>query len=255
MVILKSADEIETIRKAGRVVAAALAATREHVAPGVTLKSLDHVAEKVIRGAGAFPSFVGYQPHFAPSPFPATLCLSVNDAIVHGIPDGYKLREGDLLSIDCGAIVDGYHADSAITVPVGDIDEQAGRLLAATEKALYAGIEAAQTGARLGDISHAVGQVAHEAGFGIVPDFGGHGVGQALHEDPQILNDGPGGRGLKLREGLVLAIEPMFNEGKGDYQLRGDGWTLATADGTRSAHFEHTIALTADGPVILTTTG
>jgi methionyl aminopeptidase len=252
MVILKSRDEIETIRRAGRVVAKAIAAARAAVRPGVTLKELDRVAEQAIRGEGAVPSFTGYQPHFAPYPFPATLCLSVNDAIVHGIPDGYRLREGDLLSIDCGAIVDGYHADSAVTVPVGEADEVATRLMEATERALYAGIEQARAGSRLTDISHAVGKVAHEAGFGVVPDFGGHGVGQALHEDPSVLNDGPPGRGLRLREGLVLAIEPMFNEGTGDYLLRKDGWTLATADGRRSAHFEHTIAITADGPELLT---
>jgi methionyl aminopeptidase len=235
MVILKSRDEIETIRRAGRVVAKAIKAARAAVRPGVTLKELDRVAEQAIRGEGAVPSFTGYQPHFAPYPFPATLCLSVNDAIVHGIPDGYRLREGDLLSIDCGAIVD-----------------VAARLMEATERALYAGIEQARAGSRLTDISHAVGKVAHEAGFGVVPDFGGHGVGQALHEDPSVLNDGPPGRGLRLREGLVLAIEPMFNEGTGDYLLRKDGWTLATADGRRSAHFEHTIAITADGPELLT---
>ena len=252
MVILKSRDEIEAIRRAGRVVAKALAAARAAVRPGVTLKELDRLAEQTIRGAGAVPSFTGYKPHFAPYPFPATLCLSVNDAIVHGIPDGYRLREGDLVSIDCGAIVDGYHADSAVTVGVGEVDETAARLMETTERALHAGIAQGRVGNRLTDISHAVGKVAQAEGFGIVPDFGGHGVGQALHEDPQVLNDGPPGRGLRLREGLVLAIEPMFNEGTGDYQLRPDGWTLATADGLRSAHFEHTIAITPNGPELLT---
>ena len=252
MVILKSRDEIETIRRAGRVVARVLAAVRAAVRPGVALRDLDRLAEQTMRDAGAVPSFLGYQPHFASTPFPATLCLSVNDAIVHGIPDGYRLREGDLLSVDCGAVVDGYHGDAAITVGVGAVDPAAERLLEATERALWAGIEQARVGNRLSDISHAVGKVAHAAGFGVVPDFGGHGIGRVLHEDPPVLNDGPPGRGLRLREGLVLAIEPMFNEGAGDYRLRPDGWTLATADGSRSAHFEHTIAITSDGPQVLT---
>jgi methionyl aminopeptidase len=252
MVILKSRDEIATIRRAGRVVARTLAGVRAAVRPGVSLRELDRLGDRIIRGEGATPSFLGYQPHFASSPFPATLCLSVNDEIVHGIPDDDRLREGDLVSIDCGAIVDGYHGDAAVTVGVGAIDESARRLLEATERGLWAGIEQARVGNRLSDISHAVGQVAHEAGFGVVLDFGGHGIGRVLHEDPQVLNDGPPGRGLRLREGLVLAIEPMFNEGSGDYQLRPDGWTLATRDGSRSAHFEHTVALTPDGPEVLT---
>jgi methionyl aminopeptidase len=252
MVILKSPDEIAIMRRAGRVVARTLAATRAAVRPGVTLRELDRLGEQRIRAEGAVPSFLGYHPHFASTPFPGTLCLSVNDVIVHGIPDGYRLREGDLLSIDCGAIVDGYHADAAVTVAVGEIDEAARRLLDCTERGLHAGIEQARVGNRLSDISHAVGRVAHEAGLGVVPDFGGHGVGRSLHEDPQVLNDGKPGRGLRLREGLVLAIEPMFNEGGGDYQLRPDGWSLATADGSRSAHFEHTVALAEGGAEVLT---
>ncbi len=252
MVILKSSDEIALIRQAGRVVALALAAVRDAVRSGVSLVELDRLGERVIRDHGAVPSFLGYKPHFADSPFPATLCLSVNDAIVHGIPDGYRLREGDVLSVDCGAVVGGYHADAAITVGVGAVDPVAERLMAVTERALAVGIEQARPGNRLGDISHAIGQVAKADGFGIVPDFGGHGVGQHLHEDPQVLNDGQAGRGLRLREGLVLALEPMFTAGSGDYVLRPDGWTLATADRSLAAHFEHTIALTADGPERLT---
>jgi methionyl aminopeptidase len=252
MVILKSADEISIMRRAGRVVARTLAAVRATVQPGVPLRELDRLGEQRIRAEGAVPSFLDYHPHFASTPFPGTLCLSVNDVIVHGIPDGYRLREGDLLSIDCGAIVDGYHADAAVTVPVGEVDEAARQLLEVTERGLQAGIDQARVGNRLSDISHAVGQVAHQAGFGVVPDFGGHGVGRSLHEDPQVLNDGKPGRGLRLRAGLVLAIEPMFNEGTGDYELRPDGWSLATADGSRSAHFEHTVALTADGTEVLT---
>ncbi|HKE97339.1 MAG TPA: type I methionyl aminopeptidase [Actinomycetes bacterium] len=252
MVILKSPDEIAIMRRAGRVVARTLAAARGAIRPGVTLRDLDRLGEQRIRAEGALPSFLGYHPHFASTPFPGTLCLSVNDVIVHGIPDGYRLREGDLLSIDCGAIVEGYHADAAVTVGVGEIDQAARHLLEVTERGLRAGIEQARSGNRLSDISYAVGSVAHQAGFGVVPDFGGHGVGRSLHEDPQVLNDGKPGRGLRLREGLVLAIEPMFNEGGGDYELRPDGWSLATADGSRSAHFEHTIALTAGGTEVLT---
>ncbi|HEX9343727.1 MAG TPA: type I methionyl aminopeptidase [Actinomycetota bacterium] len=252
MVILKSPDEIATMREAGRVVARALAAVAAAVRPGVSLRELDALGEQVIRDAGAKPSFLGYNPHFASSPFPGTLCLSPNQVIVHGIPDRTVLRDGDVLSIDCGAIVDGYHGDAAVTVPVGQIDEAARRLLETTERSLRAGIEQVRPGGRLSDISHAIGQVAHKAGYGIVPDFGGHGIGRALHEDPSVLNDGRPGRGLRLREGLVLAIEPMFNQGSGDYDVKPDGWALVTRDGSRSAHFEHTIAITAAGPLVLT---
>lgn len=252
MVILKSPEEIATMRKAGAVVAQAIQAVREAVRPGVTLKALDELAERTIRRAGATPSFLGYQPHFASTPFPGTLCLSPNDVIVHGIPDRTKLREGDLISVDCGAVVDGYHGDSAVTLPVGEVDDEAKRLLEVTERSLWAGIEQAHPGNRITDISAAVGAVADEAGFGIVPDFGGHGVGRALHESPEILNFGVPGRGLRIKPGLVIAIEPMLNLGKGDYQLRPDGWALATADGSRSAHFEHTVAVTEDGPEVLT---
>ena len=252
MVILKSRDEIAVMREAGRVVARALEAVKAAVRPGVSLRELDAIGEETIRGAGATPSFLGYQPHFAPTPFRGTLCLSPNDVIVHGIPDDSRLREGDILSIDCGAIVDGYHGDAAVTVPVGEIDAAAERLLATTRTGLETGIRQARPGNRLSDISHAVGQVAHAAGYGIMPDFGGHGIGRVMHEDPSVLNDGRPGRGLRLREGLVLAIEPMFNEGGGAYTVRPDGWALVTRDHTRSAHFEHTVAITTDGPVILT---
>ena len=252
MVILKSRDEIEVMREAGRVVAHALEAVTAAVRPGASLSELDVLGEETIRGEGATPSFLGYHPHFAPGPFPGTLCLSPNNVIVHGIPDRYRLREGDLLSIDCGAIVDGYHGDAAVTVPVGEVDEAARRLLATTRRGLETGIQQAWPGRRLSDISHAVGQVAHAAGYGIVPDFGGHGIGRVMHEDPSVLNDGRPGRGLRLREGLVLAIEPMFNEGSGAYTVKPDGWALITRDGSRSAHFEHTVAITATGPRILT---
>jgi methionyl aminopeptidase len=252
VVILKSRDEIETMREAGRVVARTLSSVRDAVRPGVSLRELDALAQDTIRSARAVPSFLGYHPRFAPTPFPGTLCLSANNVIVHGIPDRYRLREGDILSIDCGAIVDGYHGDSAITVPVGEIDGDAERLLETTERALWAGIERARPGNRLSDISYAVGQLAHAAGYGIVPDFGGHGIGRVMHEDPSVQNDGRPGRGLRLREGLVLAIEPMFNEGGGEYGTKPNGWALVTRDGSRSAHFEHTVAITAEGPRVLT---
>jgi methionyl aminopeptidase len=252
VIILKSRDEIATMRRAGRLVAQALDAVRERVRPGVTLKQLDRAAEDVIRGGGAEPSFLGYQPHFADSPFPGTLCTSVNDVIVHGIPDATRLEEGDILSVDCGAIVDGYHGDSAVTFAVGEIDGKARDLLEATERALWAGIEQARVGNRLGDIAHAVGQVGHGAGYGIMKDFGGHGVGRSLHEDPSVDNDGQPGRGLRIKAGLVIAIEPMFAEGDGAYSTRPDGWALATRDRSRAAHFEHTIAVTPDGPQVLT---
>jgi methionyl aminopeptidase len=252
VVILKSRDEIATMREAGRVVAHTLDAVRKAVRPGVSLRELDALAEDTIRAAGATPSFLGYHPRFAPTPFPGTLCLSPNSVIVHGIPDRYRLREGDVLSVDCGAVVDGYHGDAALTVPVGAVGQAARRLLEATERALWAGIEQARPGNRLSDISHAVGRVAHAEGYGIVPDFGGHGIGRVMHEDPSVQNDGRPGRGLRLREGLVLAIEPMFNEGAGGYEVKPDGWALVTRDGSRSAHFEHTVAITAGGPQVLT---
>lgn len=253
MIILKSRDEIATMRRAGRVVAQALAAVSTAVRPGVTLRQLDTIAEQVIRGAGGRPSFTGYQPHFAPSPFPGTLCLSVNDVIVHGLPDRTRLEEGDILSVDCGAVIDGYHGDAAVTVGVGEIDGKARDLLETTERALWAGIEQARVGNRLSDVSHAIGQVGHNAGYGIMHhDFGGHGVGRSLHEDPSVDNDGRPGRGPRLREGLVIAIEPMFAEGSGNYDVRPDGWALATRDHSRAAHFEHTVAVTADGPQVLT---
>jgi methionyl aminopeptidase len=252
VVILKSLQEIETMRKAGAVVARTLQAVREAVRPGVSLAELDQLAEATIRGEGAVPSFLGYQPHFAETPFKGTLCLSPNDVIVHGIPDRTRVREGDILSIDCGAIVDGYHADSAVTVPVGEVDDDARRLMEVTERALWAGIEQARAGHRMGDVSSAIGAVGDAAGYGIVRDFGGHGVGRALHEAPEVLNYGRPGRGLRLRPGLVIALEPMFNEGVHDYVLRDDGWALATADGSRSAHFEHTLAILDDGPEVLT---
>jgi methionyl aminopeptidase len=253
MVELKTPGEIEAMAAAGAVVARALAATRAAAAPGVRLVDLDEVAREVLRAAGAESPFLGYQPSFAHTPYPAVVCLSVNDAVLHGIPDRYRLRDGDLLSVDCGATLDGWTGDAAISFCVGSTRAADARLLERTETALRAGIAAARPGRRLGDISAAIGQVARAAGYGLHTDFGGHGVGRTMHESPSVPNDGRPGRGLRLEPGLTLAIEPWFLAGGQDaYRIDADGWTLRSADGSRGAHFEHTIAVTEDGPRILT---
>ncbi|OMI34057.1 type I methionyl aminopeptidase [Streptomyces sparsogenes] len=253
MVEIKTDASLDAMREAGRVVAAALAATQEAAAVGVSLRELDEVARAVLAEAGATSPFLGYRPHFAPTPFPAVICASVNDAIVHGIPDGYRLRDGDLVSIDCGAIVDGWAGDAAVSFIVGTPRPADQRLVEATRQALAAGIEAAVVGARMGDISHAIGAVARAAGYGIMEDYGGHGIGRSMHEDPPVPNEGRPGRGYRLRHGLVLAIEPMFTAGGHDaYNTDPDGWTLRTVDGSRAAHSEHTVAITEDGPRVLT---
>lgn len=253
MVTLKTAPELAIMREAGRVVARTLAAVAAAAHPGVRLTDLDEIAADLISTLGAKPSFLGYHPRWAGAPYPAVLCLSVNDAIVHGIPDHRTLRDGDLLSVDCGAYVEGLHGDAAITVAVGTVDAAGLLLSSTTARALAAGIAAAQPGRRIGDIAHAVETVARGAGYGLPEGYGGHGVGTAMHEDPHVPNTGRPGRGLPLREGLVIAIEPMLVEGGTD-RTRGhpDGWTVRTADGSRAAHFEHTIAVTAGGPVVLT---
>ncbi|WP_433274172.1 type I methionyl aminopeptidase [Actinosynnema sp. CS-041913] len=253
MIELKSPDELAAMRVAGLVVADALAAVRSRARIGVSLLELDEIAADVIRGAGAGSSFLGYRPSFAPTPFPGYICASVNDAIVHGIPTDYRLRDGDLVSIDCGAHVDGWHGDSAVSFVVGRADPADLTLIEATERALAAGIAAAVPGNRLGDISSAIGRVARAAGYGMPADFGGHGIGRAMHESPGVPNRGTPGRGLVLRPGLALAIEPMFHAGGRDaYREAADGWTLHTVDGSRAAHAEHTIAITDDGPRVLT---
>jgi methionyl aminopeptidase len=253
MVVLKSDAEIAAMREAGRVVANTLAALARAAQPGVRLTELNELAAGIIAAAGAKPNFLGYQPSWAPVPYPGVVCLSVNEAIVHGIPDNRVLAEGDLLSIDCGAHIDGYHGDAAVSVPIGKVDEAARRLCDTTKLALATGIAAAQPGGRMGDISAAIEGVARSAGYGLPEGYGGHGIGTAMHEDPSVPNTGRAGRGLPLREGLVLAIEPMLLEG-GSHRSRilADGWTVVTADGRCAAHFEHTVAITADGPVILT---
>ncbi|MFF3019133.1 type I methionyl aminopeptidase [Streptomyces sp. NPDC057939] len=253
MVKLKTNPEIDEMREAGRVVAHALAAVRSAAAVGVSLLELDRTAREVLDDAGATSPFLSYRPQFAPVPFPAVVCASVNDAIVHGIPDDYRLRDGDLVSIDCGAQLGGWAGDSAISFTVGRARPADLRLIATAEEALAAGIAAARPGNRIGDIAHAVGSVCRAAGYGIPDGFGGHGIGRSMHEDPGVPNEGPAGRGMKLRAGMVLAIEPMLTAGgTDDYTCDPDGWTLRTVDGSRAAHAEHTVAITADGPRILT---
>jgi methionyl aminopeptidase len=253
MVVLKSATEIATMREAGRIVARTLAAVAAAARAGTRLSDLDALAVELIAQAGAKPSFLNYHPDWAPTPYPGVLCLSVNQAIVHGIPDDQVLAEGDVLSIDCGAYIDGYHGDAALTIGIGELDPDGVRLIETTERALAAGIAVARPGAKIGDISYAVETVARAAGYGLPRGLGGHGVGTAMHEDPHVPNTGRAGRGLTLREGLVIAIEPMLTEGGRDAgKTLADGWTVVTTDGSRAAHAEHTIAITPDGPVILT---
>ncbi|MFK0099912.1 type I methionyl aminopeptidase [Streptomyces sp. NPDC091040] len=253
MVQLKTDTSIEAMRATGRVVARMLTAAREAAEPGVSLRELDEVARGVLREAGAGSPFLGYRPHFAPVPFPAVICASVNDAIVHGIPTDYRLRDGDLVSIDAGATLDGWAGDSAISFTVGRARPADTRLIDTAYKALEAGIAAATVGNRIGDIAHAIGTVCRGAGYGIPEGFGGHGVGREMHEDPGVPNEGRPGRGMPLRHGMVLAIEPMLIGGGVDtYRADRDGWTLRTTDGSRAAHAEHTVAITDDGPRILT---
>jgi methionyl aminopeptidase len=253
VVELKSASEIESMREAGRVVAQALAAVRAEATVGVRLSDLDQIARSVLAKAGATSPFLGYQPSFADLPFPAVICASVNDAALHGIPTRSKLADGDLLSVDCGATLNGWTGDAAISFTVGTPRPADVALIEAAEKALAAGIAAAVPGGRLGDISAAIGAIARAAGYGLHTDFGGHGVGRTMHESPSVPNDGKAGRGLKLAAGLVIAIEPWFMAGGRDsYRLDDDGWTLRSGDGSKAAHVEHTVAITADGPLILT---
>ncbi|MGC0328691.1 methionyl aminopeptidase [Streptomyces sp. SAI-170] len=253
MVELKTDSSIDAMHAAGQVVARALTAVREAADVGVSLLELDEVARDVLREAGATSPFLGYRPSFAPTPFPSVICASVNDAIVHGIPTAYRLRDGDLLSVDCGAVLDGWAGDSALTLTVGTPRPADLRLIETAERALTAGIDAAVVGNRIGDIAYAIGSVCRAAGYGIPDGFGGHGIGRRMHEDPGVPNEGRPGRGMKLRHGMALAIEPMLiASGRDDYHAAADGWTLKTNDGSRAAHAEHTVAITDSGPRILT---
>lgn len=256
MVELKTAGEVTAMRAAGAVVAEALAAMRAAAAVGVTPQDLDEVARDVLARAGARSVFLDYHPAFAPAPFPAVICASVNDALVHGIPGRTPLRDGDLVSIDFGAELDGWVGDAAVSFVVGPPRPGDPELIATAEEALARAIAATRPGGRLGDVSAAVGGVVRAAGYGMPREFGGHGVGRHMHEDPHVPNEGRAGKGLRLRPGLVLAIEPMLMAGgSDDYTIDEDGWTLRTADGSRAAHVEHTVAVTDDGPLVLTLPG
>ncbi|MFF6779708.1 type I methionyl aminopeptidase [Streptomyces sp. NPDC012510] len=253
MVELKTDASMDAMHEAGQVVGRALTAAREAADVGVSLLELDEVAQEVLRKAGASSPFLGYRPSFAPTAFPAVLCASVNDAIVHGIPTTYRLRDGDLVSLDFGAELGGWVGDSAISFVVGEARAADVRLVETAERALAAGIEAAVVGNRIGDIAHAIGSVCRAAGYGIPDGFGGHGIGRRMHEDPGVPNEGRPGRGMRLRHGMVLAIEPMLIGGGTDgFHAAPDGWTLRTDDGSRAAHVEHTVAITEGGPRVLT---
>lgn len=241
------------MRASGAVNAAALAAVRTKVAVGVSLRELDEIAHAVITDAGGRPTFLGYRPHFAVSPYPAAICTSVNHAALHGIPDAYQLRDGDLLSVDCGTDLDGWASDAAFSVVAGTADPSDEQLIAVAWEAFDAGVAASVVGARIGDISHAIGAVARRAGYGVSTEFGGHGIGRAMHEDPSVPNDGRPGRGMRLRAGMVFAIEPWFMAGgRDECKVDDDGWTVRTTDGSRAAHVEHTVAITDNGPEVLT---
>jgi methionyl aminopeptidase len=246
MIVCRSAAEIERMARVNALVAAVLVELKTLTVPGITTAELDAIAEKRFREAGAEPAFKGYHG------YPATICASINDQVIHGIPSNRKLVEGDILSIDVGAKMDGYFGDSAYTVPVGTISADAARLLKVTEESLYKGIAAVRSGGRVSDIGAAVQQHVEAHGFSVVREFVGHGIGTALHEEPQIANYGPAGRGPRLAEGMVLAIEPMVNVGKAAVKVLNDGWTAVTRDGSLSAHFEHTVVVTRDGCEILT---
>jgi methionyl aminopeptidase len=247
VIICRSTAELEKMREAGRLVGDVLTELTARVAPGVTTAELDEIAEQRIRKAGAVPAFKGYHG------YPATICASINEEVIHGIPSGRRiLNEGDIISIDVGASLDGYYGDSAVTLPVGQVSEQAATLLRVTEESLYKAIERAQPGGRISDIGHAVQQHVEAYGFSVVREFVGHGIGQRMHEEPQVPNYGEPGRGPRLAEGMVLAIEPMVNAGKPAVKVLADGWTAVTRDNSLSAHFEHTVAVRADGPWILT---
>ncbi len=246
MITLKNGDEIEKMRASGAIVAGALRLAKEKAKPGITTGELDALVEEYIRSRGAEPSFKGY------NGFPASICASVNQEVVHGIPGDRVLEEGDILSVDVGACKDGFHGDSAVTLPVGEIGDESKRLMEVTRSALFKGIEQARPGNYLTDISSAIQREVEANGFSVVRKLVGHGIGRKMHEEPQVPNFGRPGRGVLLREGMALAIEPMVNAGGYDVKVLGDDWTVVTVDGERSAHFEHTVAIRAKGPDILT---
>lgn len=245
MIFRRSAAELRRLRVANALVAEVLGELRGIVEPGVTTRELDDVAENRVRAAGATPAFKGYHG------YPATLCTSVNEQVVHGIPSDRRLREGDIVSIDLGVVLDGFYGDSAVTVPVGAVSESAEMLLRVTEQSLARSIDQARPGGRVSDLGHAVQRHVEAHGYSVVREFVGHGIGTSLHEDPQVPNYGKPGRGARLATGMVLAIEPMVSMGEPAVQVLGDGWTAVTRDGSLTAHFEHSVAITRDGPLVL----
>jgi len=249
MIVLKSRPEIEKMRKSNAIVATILEELRKKIRPGVKTIELDRLSEELALKKGARPAFKGYRG------YPYSLCTSVNSEVVHGMPSERELKEGDIVSLDFGILNDGYYGDAAVTVPVGEITPGARKLLKITEEALYRGIAEVKAGNRIGDISSAIQGHVEAAGYSVVRDLVGHGIGKNLHEDPQVPNDGSGGRGIELKPGMVIAIEPMVNEGTYRVEILRDGWTVVTADGKLSAHFEHSVAITENGPVILSKIG
>lgn len=247
MISIKSRREFAKMQKAGATVAAIHEAIREMAAPGVSLLSLEEISARIIEERGCTSSFLNYL-----GSYPATLCLSPNDVIVHGIPSDSRLEEGDILSVDAGAIFEGFHGDAAFTMGIGSVSDEAARLIAATEEAMWAGVRQVHKGNRLGDIGAAVAEIGSAHNYGVVEEYVGHGIGRQMHEEPQVPNYGDPGSGLKLRQGMALCIEPMFNIGERFTKVDADGWTVRTADGTLSAHFEHTVGITPDGPMVFT---
>jgi methionyl aminopeptidase len=247
MITIKSRREFAKMQRAGAAVAAVHSAVREAARPGVSLLELEDIGAKVIDEHGCTPSFLNYL-----GSYPATLCLSPNDVIVHGIPNEYRLREGDILSVDAGAIFEGFHGDAAFTIGIGEISAEARHLIDVTEEAMWAGVREVRKGRRLGDIGAAIHTIGDANGFGVVEEYVGHGIGRQMHEEPQVPNYGTSGSGLKLRSGMALCIEPMFNLGRRNTRVDADGWTVRTADGSLSAHWEHTVAITPEGPQVFT---
>ena len=246
MITIKNKDSIEKMREAGHIVALAHQALKEVIAPGISLIELDRIAEKVIRENGAIPSFKGY------GGFPASICASVDEVVIHGIPSARVLKEGEIISIDVGAFIYGFHGDAAFTAAVGSISEEKRRLIATTERSYFEGIKEAKAGNHLGDLSHRIQQIVEDAGYSVVREFVGHGVGEHLHEDPAVPNYGPPGRGPILSAGMTIAVEPMVNMGTAGVRVLDDEWTVVTLDGKPSAHYEHTILITDDEPELLT---
>jgi methionyl aminopeptidase len=246
VIIIKSDMEIQYMRNAGRVVAETLAMIEKVIKPGITTAEIDKLAEEFIVSRGAIPSFKGY------GGFPASICASINDVVIHGIPSNRELKDGDIISVDCGAILNGYHGDAARTFPVGNISDEAQKLIDVTRESFFKAVDKATVGSRLTDISAAVQKHVEGFGFSVVRDFVGHGIGKSMHEDPQVPNYGTAGKGSKLVHGMVLAIEPMVNIGEYRVKIKPDGWTVVTVDGNLSAHYENTVAITNDGPEILT---